>query len=124
VHNNGHPADNYHSIRVMLQSVDISQQSRNADYLYIPGGPVEDPNTAGFMDNVFQAVSGALFVNPESLDAESYSWSVSPELVNYVANNIGHIKFGWLNAGDDPVSWKGVFSARPDGELDHLVQNK
>ena len=124
VHNSGNPADNYHSIRVMLQSVDISQQSRNADYLYIPGGHVVDPNTAGFMDNVFQAVSGALFVNPESLDAGSYSWSVSPELVNYVANNIGHIKFGWLNAGDGPVSWKGVFSARPDGELDHLVQNK
>ena len=124
VHNSGNPADNYHSIRVMLQSVDISQQSRNADYLYIPGGHVEDPNTAGFMDNVFQAVNGALFVNPESLDANSYSWSVSPELVNYVANNIGHIKFGWLNAGDGPVSWKGVFSARPDGELDHVVQNK
>lgn len=124
VHNSGNPADNYHSIRVMLQSVDISQQSRNADYLYIPGGHVEDPNTAGFMDNVFQAVSGALFINPESLDSESYSWSVSPELVNYVANNIGHIKFGWLNAGDGPVSWKGVFSARPDGELDHVVQNK
>lgn len=124
VHNNGHPADNYHSVHVMLQSVDISQQSRNDDYLYIPGGHVEDPNTAGFMDNVYQALRERLFIGPENLDAESYSWSVSPELVNYVANNIGHIKFGWLNAGDDPVSWKGVFSARPDGELDHLVQNK
>lgn len=124
VNNNGLPADNYHSIHVMLQSVDISQQSRNADYLYIPGGYVEDPNAAGFMDNVLQAFNAALYVNPESLNPESYSWSVSPELVNYVANNIGHIKFGWLNAGDDPVSWKGVFSARPDGELDHLVQNK
>lgn len=124
VHNNGHPADNYHSVHVMLQSVDISQQSRNADYLYIPGGHVVDPNTAGFMDNVYQALRERLFIGPENLDSESYSWSVSPELVNYVANNIGHIKFGWLNAGDDPVSWKGVFSARPDGELDHLVQNK
>ena len=124
VHNNGHPADNYHSVHVMLQSVDISQQSRNDDYLYIPGGHVEDPNTAGFIDNVYQALRERLFIGPENLDAESYSWSVSPELVNYVANNIGHIKFGWLNAGDDPVSWKGVFSARPDGELDHLVQNK
>ena len=98
VHDSGNPADNYHSIRVMLQSVDISQQSRNADYLYIPGGHVEDPNAAGFMDNVLQAFNAALYVNPGSLNNDSVSWSVSPELVNYVANNIGHIKFGWLNS--------------------------
>ena len=97
-----------------LTDVKLSQETLNSKSIVIPGGSYADAATDKYIDAVLDAMSGRYprdgsagdpFAHPGAI-----SYTIDPELVHKLAQQMETIKFGSLNCSYNG-DWTGVFSA-------------
>lgn len=97
-----------------LKDVKLSQETLNSKSIVIPGGSYADAATDKYIDAVLDAMSGRYprdgsagdpFAHPGAI-----SYTIDPELVHRLAQQMETIKFGSLNCSYNG-DWTGVFSA-------------
>ena len=101
--------------QVVLTDVQLSQETRNSKSISIPGGYYGDFATSGYIDAVLKAGDG--YFNLGLYDPVQnpviMSYTIDPELVHKLAQQMETIKFGSLNVSYNG-DWTGVFSADND----------
>ena len=97
-----------------LKDVKLSQETLNSKSIVIPGGSYADAATDKYIDAVLGAMSGHYSADGSASDPFSHpqaiSYTIDPELVHRLAQQMETIKFGSLNCSYNG-DWTGVFSA-------------
>lgn len=101
--------------QVVLTDVQLSQETRNSKSISIPGGYYGDFATSGYIDAVLKAGDGYfnLGLYDPVQNPAIMSYTIDPELVHKLAQQMETIKFGSLNVSYNG-DWTGVFSADND----------
>lgn len=97
-----------------LKDVKLSQETLNSKSIVIPGGSYADAATDKYIDAVLAAMAGHYSVDGSASDPfahpQAISYTIDPELVHRLAQQMETIKFGSLNCSYNG-DWTGVFSA-------------
>ena len=97
-----------------LKDVKLSQETLNSKSIVIPGGSYADAATDKYIDAVLDAMSGRYPRDESAGDPFAHpgaiSYTIDPELVHRLAQQMETIKFGSLNCSYNG-DWTGVFSA-------------